>query len=814
MKQNNFEININSLFVKIIINFMYLCLELLLCIYLCKFTQNIVFWNVILFSSIIVIGEIYRQDNDFNIKIINLSYKGIFKLKTEPYLITKFIDKILNISFIIFFVYQVIHILNNSLLLSNKHSNIFQVVSIVITVSSIVLTVLYTILQQFENKYSDFDLLIKKWKNTSIILFITLALYTTCSFLFYYFGSNHNIDLLILIASIYVLLKLILTAINVSFSMNFEMIIRQYSNSLIKWIKNWKLETNYIGRSFDVDKFINEIFRKGIRNYIKYKIWGINQKISYSLSETTIKLLEEKLEPIFRMAEYFLKDNNLNNFKYCIDSIYKIILQFNKKCSGGLDSSVYSYVASKVKKLYILSIKLNYQTFPEYIVELNKNLGLLSINTKNEDDLFNTIQTTAPSSFIENNYIFIISSLNLEDTPAPSIAIRALDTFAQKFIYNNSINEVAIVNSKIESIVTAIYDLNNKKKVINNAWCLHLIILSIISLINIIYNLIKYELVEQNPQDINYILENTIKLFNKLFNVLTTYKGYSGNFTNIFYSIDIDTNLQTLTTILERFPNIKTPYCNSILNKNPLYINKINALNNIFNAIFISDFINTYNFEYSINNLKSLLSIYSTSVDRLIKTEKYIGVKSVINAFAMIQNYVIIFISRIENTDFNKEQLFRSIKDFMENYYANMVNIIKLCSNTDFYKTLYLEELVSLARNTIWLYHNNDEYKNLIIKLFTDIISINKSISESRHKLELFKALNLITLFCSKYDKRLKLFKILIKFIRENLPIEKPNSQFDFNGTERNFLPHYSSHFGINYQEVLQYAKILDNNTN
>ena len=58
------------------------------------------------------------------------------------------------------------------------------------------------------------------------------------------------------------------------------------------------------------------------------------------------------------------------------------------------------------------------------------------------------------------------------------------------------------------------------------------------------------------------------------------------------------------------------------------------------------------------------------------------------------------------------------------------------------------------------------------------------------------------------------LFKILIKFIRENLPIEKPNSQFDFNGTERNFLPHYSSHFGINYQEVLQYAKILDNNTN
>ena len=66
-------------------------------------------------------------------------------------------------------------------------------------------------------------------------------------------------------------------------------------------------------------------------------------------------------------------------------------------------------------------------------------------------------------------------------------------------------------------------------------------------------------------------------------------------------------------------------------------------------------------------------------------------------------------------------------------------------------------------------------------------------------------------MLCSNYDKRSKLFKMLIKFIRNNIPKEKISYEFDFDGTERNFLPHFSSHFGIKYQEIYNYSKLLNN---
>jgi hypothetical protein len=111
----------------------------------------------------------------------------------------------------------------------------------------------------------------------------------------------------------------------------------------------------------------------------------------------------------------------------------------------------------------------------------------------------------------------------------------------------------------------------------------------------------------------------------------------------------------------------------------------------------------------------------------------------------------------------------------------------------------------------MWLYYNDDNYKDIIFDLFNNIISIHNDIADDRNKLELFKALNLITLLCSNYDKRSKLFKMLIKFIRNNIPKEKISYEFDFDGTERNFLPHFSSHFGIKYQEIYNYSKLLNN---
>lgn len=68
----------------------------------------------------------------------------------------------------------------------------------------------------------------------------------------------------------------------------------------------------------------------------------------------------------------------------------------------------------------MLSVKLNYQTFPEYI-------------TEQKDNIYPTIQSTAPNTFLENNSKFIIYSLNLEDTFAPVIAIKSFDKYVQLF---------------------------------------------------------------------------------------------------------------------------------------------------------------------------------------------------------------------------------------------------------------------------------------------------------------------------------------------------------------------------------------------
>lgn len=67
------------------------------------------------------------------------------------------------------------------------------------------------------------------------------------------------------------------------------------------------------------------------------------------------------------------------------------------------------------------------------ITELNEKIGLLSINNKQKDNIYPTIQSTAPNTFLENNSKFIIYSLNLEDTFAPVIAIKSFNKYVQLF---------------------------------------------------------------------------------------------------------------------------------------------------------------------------------------------------------------------------------------------------------------------------------------------------------------------------------------------------------------------------------------------
>lgn len=492
---NNLEININSLCCKILINLVYLFLGTIITISIVGIMYYLHFFNcftiyiILIAIPIVIIIEIYRQNTSFNSLIINNIYKFLYNVNKEPFRITKFIDKILDIGIAVLFVYYIYAHWNIPTTLNDNKHPVFEAIGIVITVSSIVLTVLFATLQQFENKYSDFKSILQQWKNTNIYLFIVLAIYTTATFIFYYAGSNNFIDLIILIASIYLVLKLIIIAMNISFMMNFDILLKLYEIYTINFIKSWKISSD--------KTLISDVSKKGIKYFIKYKLWGINRKKYYTISETTIEELKKQIEPIFRQAENFLRANNLNDFLTCKNALINIVRTYNQLYKNNFETKFYQFLAYKIKDLFILSVKLKYQSFPEHIVDLNEKIGICAINERTDENSFHTTQTIGFLAFQKNAQEFVIISINLENTPAPSNAIISLRKFVHKLIFNHSVDEASGIIQDLGVLALTIWTLNNTKKVTNNDWCINLISLIITDLINIFYNIAMYNLTKK-----------------------------------------------------------------------------------------------------------------------------------------------------------------------------------------------------------------------------------------------------------------------------------------------------------------------------
>ena len=79
----------------------------------------------------------------------------------------------------------------------------------------------------------------------------------------------------------------------------------------------------------------------------------------------------------------------------------------------------------------------------------------------------------------------IIMAINLENTPASTLAIISFRKFINKLIFNQSIDEVSGLIDDLNTISFEIWTLNNTKKVTNNAWCVTLISYIITDIINI-----------------------------------------------------------------------------------------------------------------------------------------------------------------------------------------------------------------------------------------------------------------------------------------------------------------------------------------
>ena len=805
--KNNLEININALFCKTVINLIYLLLDTLLISSILTITYyfqwiKISFLSIsIIIIPVIIFTEIFRQNTAFNRIVISNVYNFIYYLFQEPFRITKLVNKILDIATAGLFVYYFFILLLNLESLSTQNHPIFQAIGIVITVSSIVLTVLFSTLQQFENKYSDFKSILQQWKTTNIFLFILLAIYTTTSFIFYFIGSNKYFDILILISSIYLVIKLILIAINISFMMNFGILLKIYERNTIKFIKSWNISND--------KNLVNEITQKGVKYFIKYKVWGINKKKHYTISEQTISELQAQVEPIFRLAENFLRENNLNDFLICNKVIYNVVAIYAKLYNDSLETKFYQFLAYKIKDLYRLAVNLKYQSFPEHLVELNEQLGLFSIREKKDQTDFKTIQTLSFYAFKDNAKEFIIMAINLENTPASTLAIISFRKFINKLIFNQSIDEVSGLIDDLNTISFEIWTLNNTKKVTNNAWCVTLISYIITDIINIFYYVAMYNLQEYMSIDTTY-LENKIKqAFEDSFKLLTTYKTYPSDFSIFFNNLGRDLNLKSVTEILKNSPYIMTPYKNSVYNGSSLITHYVNALDQVYNAILVYDFDTNVDFDGGLTCLSNFLDSFEKSTKILFDSDNSICVNRILESITNIQEYVFLFIERVNATNYKRKQMLEISSLLLKNLYSTFLNILKNYTISEKHQSYYIEDFVKFVFYSVKMYATtNDKNKKLIEDLIQKLFIDFEQQDVSKQK-DLYDGINLIALLLCKTDRNSKIFNILCQFsIKYKPEKQQRNNSIYIDSLKENNITSFARYW-INYNDIKEYHNIL-----
>lgn len=214
----------------------------------------------------------------------------------------------------------------------------------------------------------------------------------------------------------------------------------------LRWLKRWNISKGFLSREFDEEKIYKDVFRKGFLNFLKYKVWGINRRKFHTIPTEKIQELKNKIEPLFRISEVYLKENNINNFKLSLEIISNITRLYSEKYNNFSETNYYFFVAGKLKQLFEIAIKLNYQSFPECIVEINEKICLSVIRKKKSDaELFNNNQTASVGAFKTNAKDFIAMSINLDNTPAPALAITTLGRVFSKLLFNNSLDEARVL---------------------------------------------------------------------------------------------------------------------------------------------------------------------------------------------------------------------------------------------------------------------------------------------------------------------------------------------------------------------------------
>ena len=117
--------------------------------------------------------------------------------------------------------------------------------------------------------------------------------------------------------------------------------------------------------------------------------------------------------------------------------------------------------------------------------------------------------------------------------------------------------------------------------------------------------------------------------------------------------------------------------------------------------------------------------------------------------------------------------------------------------------------VVHLIYKSILLNNENTEFNNIISAFIKKLLINIEKITNEHTKKNFIKSINLITLLCSEIDKKSEFINILYDFVIKNVPKEKGNYQFDFDGYDTNFLPRFSNYFNIDINRIEKYSAFL-----
>lgn len=757
MKKYNYQLNCNSLLFKCVTDILYLAPALIafLIFQIFQIKSNISLFIVILYITIVEFIHYFKHSNS---TLIDWFYRlKHIMIKNHKQIFHLYIYEKLKYAHILFLLYTILFF-TRPITTNNNTADLTNFISTIITVTSIILTLIFGLLQQLQNNFSDSISLINEWKKNIIYFFIILTLYTILGLSDKYF--NLNIISWTYTCSIYIILQLSILAIECLNVMNGTGIIDINKYKVLKVIDKAPEE-----------KILTEILRdfsnKSIKNKLKKWIYinliGIipNDISGITFANYVNNEIKTYIESIFRITNIYIQQDKFILYKNSICAIIEIYTKIILKTKGNHNFEIYEYLVLKYSEMKNTILKDDKELYLQELSELLLCITKKSINIARNE--YNQLSNSTSILYLVDEITKLIQQIShyQHTTVAPSLIIE-LGTLTQLLLNKK---DTPITQTILEKLKDLAIDIPSKylklKHKYNSIWITKLIAKIMYSTVNTIFFIIS-----NYPELLNntYFFKTLKETYLTIFKI---YSSFSYSNDNPFVSLCnlSNTNFILFYNVVEKNIKVKTPYKNIIITGAMKPINNVSCLYEIFALTFISDIYSNTNFKNSISCLIKLLDIIK---DIDVKINDTLSLNNLCDFYENIIKALNIFISRIIYFNINLVENNQIIKIFIEKllevsfvhfkkYYENVLSYDYI----DFYLNFLYE--IYVGYNGQFITETNiTDILNKIIKLYNS--QKNKNIQG-----KIYNSLNLFYYNLFKDNKNNNSFNEVLNCIVQNI---------------------------------------------